>query len=92
MSCRGEALTNARQHSAARRVRVTLGATEGWLLVEVVDDGRGFVAGPADGGMGLSTMRERAALLGGELEVRSEPGGGTRVRLRLTRLEPSEDT
>jgi PAS domain S-box-containing protein len=80
-----EALTNARQHSAARRVRVTLGADEDQLDIEVADDGRGFAAGTADGGMGLSTMRERAALLGGELEVRSKPGEGTRMRLRLAR-------
>jgi PAS domain S-box-containing protein len=80
-----EALTNARQHSAARRVRVTLGADEDQLDIEVADDGRGFAAGTADGGMGLSTMRERAALLGGELEVRSKPGEGTRVRLRYAR-------
>jgi len=80
-----EALTNARQHSAARRVSVCLGATEGGLSVEVADDGRGFAAGEAGWGIGLSTMRERAALLGGDLEVRSEPGEGTRVRLRLAR-------
>ncbi len=80
-----EALTNARQHSAARHVRVSLGATGEELSVEVSDDGRGFVAEPIDGGMGLSTLRERAALLGGDLEVSSEPGGGTRVRLRLAR-------
>ena len=78
-----EALTNARQHSAARRVQVTLDADEDGLEVEVADDGRGFAAGSSGGGMGLSTMRERAALLGGELEVRSEPGEGTRVRLRF---------
>ena len=80
-----EALTNARQHSAAQRVWVTLGANEGELEVEVADDGEGFVAGAAVRGIGLSTMEERAALLGGDLEVRSEPGGGTRVRLRLAR-------
>jgi signal transduction histidine kinase len=80
-----EALTNARQHSAARHVRVSLGATGEELSVEVADDGRGFMAETIDGGMGLSTMRERAALLGGELEVRTGPGEGTRVRLRLPR-------
>jgi len=80
-----EALTNARRHSAARRAWVTLGASEDQLEVEVADDGRGFVAGAEVGGMGLSTMRERAALLGGDLEIRSEPGGGTSVRLRLAR-------
>jgi signal transduction histidine kinase len=64
---------------------VTLGTDEDELEVEVADDGEGFLAGAAAGGMGLSTMRERAALLGGDLEVHSEPGGGTRVRLRLAR-------
>jgi signal transduction histidine kinase len=78
-------LSNARQHSAARSVWVTLGADEDGLEVEVADDGVGFVAGRAAGGMGLSTMSERAALLGGDLEIRSERGGGTSVRLRLTR-------
>jgi len=80
-----EALSNARQHSAARRVWVTLGTNEDDLEIEVADDGGGFVAETAVGGMGLSTMRERAVLLGGNLEVRSEPGEGTRVRLRLPR-------
>jgi PAS domain S-box-containing protein len=80
-----EALSNARQHSAARYVWVTLGTNGGELEVEVADDGRGFASGTADGGMGLSTMGERAALLGGDLEVSSEPGEGTSVRLRLAR-------
>lgn len=80
-----EALSNARQHSAARRVWVTLETNEDDLEVEVADDGEGFVAGAAVGGMGLRTMGERAALLGGDLEVRSEPGEGTRVRLRVAR-------
>jgi signal transduction histidine kinase len=66
-------------------VRVTLGAGEDGLEVEVADDGAGFAAGTAAGCMGLSTMREQAALLGGDLEIRSELGGGTRVRLRLAR-------
>ena len=82
-----EALTNARQHSAARHVWVTLGASEDELVAEVADDGRGFVPGTPHEGLGLSTMGERATLLGGDLEVRSEPGEGTRVRLRLARAE-----
>jgi len=80
-----EALTNAHQHSAARHVWVTLGASEDELVAEVADDGRGFVPETPDEGMGLSTMRERATLLGGDLAVRSEPGEGTSVWLRLAR-------
>ena len=75
-------LSNARQHSGAWRVCVTLGTDEDELEVEVADDGEGFLAGATVGGMGLSTMRERAAPLGRKVEVSSEQGGGTRVRLR----------
>ena len=76
-----EALTNARRHSGAGRVTVSL-RTEGEdLIAEVADDGRGF--GPeAEPGGGSKSMRERAAALGGELRIESEPGRGTTVRLR----------
>lgn len=76
-----EALTNVRRHSQARRVSVVL-KTEGEdLIAEVSDDGRGF--GPEIvSGVGQSSMRERAAAVGGELQIESEPGRGTRVRLR----------
>jgi two-component system sensor histidine kinase DegS len=51
------------------------------LVAEVSDDGQGFdPKGPA--GIGLRSMRERTAVLGGRLEIESEPGEGTRVRLR----------
>ena len=53
----------------------------GELLVEVSDDGRGFESETSPG-VGLSSMRERAALIGGELEIESEAEQGTRVRLR----------
>ena len=79
----GEALTNARRHSAARHIQVLLGATEDELWAEVSDDGRGIEPGRSGGGLGLSTMKERATQLGGNLEIRSEPGMGTRIRLRM---------
>jgi PAS domain S-box-containing protein len=75
-----EALTNARCHSGARNVVVGLKKQGHGLVIEVSDDGRGF--GPGDGaGVGLKGMRERAAVLGGQLTVESEPGRGARVRL-----------
>jgi PAS domain S-box-containing protein len=77
-----EALTNARRHSGARHAVVTLGATDGEVLVEVEDDGRGF--GPETSyGMGLTGMRERVLALGGKLEVEGREGVGTRVFLRV---------
>lgn len=79
-----EALTNARRHSGARHVLVSLWGEERELVAEVSDDGRGL--GPdAAPGVGLRSMRERAAALGGELEVRGEPGSGTTVRVRVPR-------
>jgi signal transduction histidine kinase len=52
------------------------------MIAEVTDDGAGF--GPeASPGVGLASMRERAALVGGHLEIESEEGHGTNVRLRV---------
>jgi PAS domain S-box-containing protein len=77
-----EALTNARRHSGAEHVRVRLRVREEGVVVEVADDGRGF--GPSvTSGVGLISMRERTLAIGGELEVDSEPGEGTIVRLQV---------
>ena len=76
-----EALTNVRRHSRARRVSVVL-KTEGEdMIAEVSDDGRGFGRETVPG-VGQGSMQERAAAVGGELRIESEPGRGTRVRLR----------
>jgi len=77
-----EALTNARRHSEAGTVEVTLSKDGEDLVAEVADDGRGFEPETASG-VGLKSMRERAAALGGKLEVASEVAQGTRVRLRV---------
>jgi signal transduction histidine kinase len=77
-----EALTNARRHSGASRVSVTLKLEGEDLLAEISDDGQGFGPGSVPG-VGLSSMRERATLIGGELEIESQPGQGTSVRLRV---------
>src|ERR671917_2685121 len=79
-----EALTNARCHSEARNVRVSLKAEgAGPLVAEVADDGRGFDPAFANGGVGIEGMRERASLLGGDMVICSEPGKGTSVRVRV---------
>ena len=78
-----EALSNARKHSGAGKVRVALRVEGDDLVAEVEDDGRGFDPGLTRVGVGLSSMDERAAALGGDLEVASEPDMGTRVRLRI---------
>ena len=77
-----EALTNARRHSEAGNVQLTLSKDGDKLVAEVIDDGRGF--GPEiTPGVGLRSMQERAAALGGKLEIKSQMGQGTRVQLRV---------
>jgi two-component system NarL family sensor kinase len=76
-----EALTNVARHAEAGRVRVRLVATPQEVRLSIEDDGRGFDASRVPGDRhGLVGMRERAQMLGGALEVRSSPGGGTRVQ------------
>jgi signal transduction histidine kinase len=79
----GEALRNACRHAEAERVGVRVWGSSDGLRVEVSDDGRGFDTGsPAPPvHRGITGMRERAELLNGRLEIHSEPGVGTRVRL-----------
>jgi signal transduction histidine kinase len=78
-----EALTNVRRHSGARHARVELGVEGDALLAEVSDDGRGFDPGLTRAGVGRHSMRQRAQGLGGEVELWSEPGRGTRVLCRV---------
>jgi signal transduction histidine kinase len=78
-----EALHNALRHSGAAVICVALSARRRRVVLEVADRGRGFVADAPSGGLGLASMRERAASAGGTLTVRSGPGEGTLVRLEL---------
>ena len=81
-----EALTNARHHSGAKSVAVTLKVEGSDLVAEISDDGQGFELGAAPG-VGLSSMQERAANVEGKLEIESEVGQGTSVRLRVPVLQ-----
>ena len=80
-----EALTNIAKHAAAAHVTVTLAfqPSQVWLLVE--DDGRGFDPEQVlqrttpGAGWGLLGMKERASLIGGQVEIDSTPGKGTRI-------------
>ncbi|MHB1132417.1 MAG: sensor histidine kinase [Chloroflexota bacterium] len=85
-----EALSNARQHGGARRVKVAFALVEGLGRVEVEDDGAGFDPAAAAGGdgLGLQFMRERAEQVGGRVEIQSVPGRGTRVVVSVPLSEP----
>lgn len=78
-----EAVSNALRHAAAEHVDVAVEYDGAWVRVTVTDDGTGIdPARPGDGGgVGLSSMRDRAAWLGGHLDVRSTASGGTQVDL-----------
>jgi signal transduction histidine kinase len=80
-----EALTNVRKHAQTQRVRIELRRREDEVRLEVQDYGRGFdpTAASVESGpgarVGLAGMRERVSMLGGRLEIHSQPDGGTSV-------------
>jgi two-component system, NarL family, sensor histidine kinase UhpB len=76
-----EALANAARHSGADSIVVRLARQDDRVELRVSDDGRGFAFDEAGGGLGIEGMRERALLVGGELEIQSRPGVGTKVSL-----------
>ncbi len=84
-----EALVNIVRHAEATRVAVVLTYTPASVVVRIEDDGKGFDVDAAFGqrklqqNLGIHGMRERANLLGGELTVRSAPGQGTVLTVRI---------
>ena len=84
-----EALTNVARHARAQRVWIELDQSDGRLGLTIRDDGVGFDVTRAfeqacsRGNLGLSGMRERVEILGGNLEVDSGAGRGTRIRISL---------
>ena len=87
-----EALNNVAKHSLARRADLMVRSSRNAIEIEVKDNGVGFEPSLVREGFGLVGMRERTALLGGTLDVRSTRGSGTRVRAEIpltTRAEGS---
>src|SRR5438876_6828494 len=75
-----EALTNVLRHAGATRVDIELGVKSDCVMLEINDDGSGITeAGMGPGSLGILGMRERAAALGGVMEVAPRSNGGTRV-------------
>jgi signal transduction histidine kinase len=78
-----EAITNVEKHAHATRVRVAASPLNGGLVVEVADDGTGFVVDESmylPGHLGLVAIRERAQLAGGWCRIASEPGAGAKIK------------
>jgi signal transduction histidine kinase len=87
-----EALTNTLRHAGAARAEVTVRYEDGLVTLEIADTGHGPDGGPITGrgtGHGLVGMRERAAMLGGELEAARADSGGFTVRARLPVATPA---
>ncbi len=84
-----EAVANISRHAEAERAWIRLTAADDEVVLSIRDDGRGFVVPPAltallrTGHIGLASMRERVAQLGGELVIVSHPGAGTEVSARI---------
>jgi signal transduction histidine kinase len=78
-----EAFANISRHARAGHVSVTLGGSRRELELTIKDDGAGFEQFGTARGQGLSNMRARAAECGGRMEIISQPGGGTRVRMSI---------
>lgn len=78
-----EALGNAIRHSGADRIEVRLEIGPDQARLEIADNGSGFTFEQSTAGLGLGGMRERALLVGGELDTESRPGQGTTVKLTV---------
>jgi two-component system, NarL family, sensor kinase len=80
-----EAVRNATRHAQADHVGVDVRAHDGVLVLDVTDDGQGFVPRPDTGGIGLRSLRDLIREAGGSLDVRSVPGQGTTVHMEVGR-------
>ncbi len=78
-----EALTNIARHSGAKSAWISLDARDGSVTLSIRDDGRGLEMGGASGGMGMVGMRARARSMGGDVNVRSNPGAGVLIEVRV---------
>ena len=85
-----EVLTNVARHAQATRVDVRFDAQNGWIYLDVRDDGRGITQDEVAnaGSLGLVGVRERAYAFGGDALITGEPGAGTHVAIRLPEGEP----
>jgi signal transduction histidine kinase/streptogramin lyase len=78
-----EAISNIARHSGARLVRIELEVVKDDLILRITDNGCGFDPVSSDGGNGLRHMKKRAAGLGGKIEIRSSPGEGATITVKV---------
>jgi signal transduction histidine kinase len=83
-----EAVSNAVRHARPRTVRITTAEEPAHWTMSIADDGVGMEQRPelyARQGFGLSSMRQRAGAIGGEWQIESQPGEGTRISVRMAK-------
>ena len=87
-----ELLTNARNHAQASQIRITYDIDDARVRIGVEDNGKGFDVEAALNGkqktIGLPTLKERIALMGGEVQIDSQPGHGTQVTMEVPAPSP----
>ncbi|GAA0133555.1 two-component system sensor histidine kinase LiaS [Paenibacillus sp. YSY-4.3] len=84
-----EAMANIVKHSGAKLVSLSLREGPRQVVLSISDDGQGFFSNGAQkqGSYGLTTMKERAEKLGGNVEIISKPGAGTTIRVHIPKFE-----
>ena len=81
-----ESLTNIARHAEASKVEVSLNINKPWIKLEIKDDGKGISENNTQNhgaSFGLFGMKERASILGGELDIVSAPKEGTAITVEL---------
>jgi two-component system sensor histidine kinase DegS len=84
-----EGLTNIKKHAGARNIKLKLETGQEHINILITDDGRGFnveevmALHKTTSGFGLTSMKERVELIGGNLEIDSKPGKGTKLFVRV---------
>jgi signal transduction histidine kinase len=81
-----EAVNNVARHSHCASVSIDLRIEDSRFILEIADDGTGFVLEDAGGGHGLTSMRRRAEGIGGQLQIESHLNAGTKIILTVSRL------
>jgi signal transduction histidine kinase len=87
-----EALANIARHARAQNVKLKLcpDSKNEWMLFLIEDDGQGFNPANIKEGMGMTNIRTRTREMGGQVDLRSEPGGGARLSVRIPLLKAAE--
>jgi signal transduction histidine kinase len=78
-----EALNNSLKHSGAHQVSVMMQIENDQIVLRINDDGYGFNPAHSYSGMGLQNLRQRTATLGGSMDILSQPGSGTQIRVEI---------